>query len=87
MFVTVIAVSDSLGKEFRLRNINVGDEAPAKTIGIVMAVLFALNIVPIINLLVCIPGLVLWGIHWVKIAGYSRQLDQPVLAYQTPPVF
>jgi hypothetical protein len=86
-FLVVNALADSLGNEFRLRNVPTNDPKPAKSIGIAMAVCGACSIIPLVNILAILPHLILWIIYWVKIAGFSRQLDlspAPVFAPANP---
>lgn len=42
-------------------------------------ILQVLCFIPYVNLLAAIPALVLWIVHWVKMAGY-RKLLQPAQA-------
>jgi len=70
-FVVVFGVADSLGNEFRLRNIPTPDTKPGKSIGIAMAVSAVLSLIPF----VAFAHLILWIVYWVKIANFSRQLD------------
>jgi hypothetical protein len=67
-FFVVSAIADSLGNEFRLRRIPTSDPKPAKSLGIAMAIC---RIIPLVN----IVALFLWIFYWVKVAGYSRQLE------------
>jgi hypothetical protein len=76
-FLVVFALADSLGNEFRLRNIPTIDSKPGKSLGIAMSVLGACMIIPFVNLLAILPYLILWIVYWVKIAGYSRLLNSP----------
>jgi hypothetical protein len=74
MFVTVIRVADSLRNEFDYRGRYVDDDY-GKNLGITYNVLFLLGIIPYIGTLFSIGGLVCWIVYWVKIAGYSKRLD------------
>jgi hypothetical protein len=76
-FLVVSALADSLGNEFRLRGIPTSDPKPGKSLGIAMSVCGACMIIPFVNLLAIVPELILWIVYWVKIAGYSRQLNLP----------
>ena len=84
-FIVVLAIADSLGNEFRLRNIPVEDPKPGKSIGIAMAVCQACGIIPLVNILAGLASLVLWIVYWVKIAEYSRLLDQFTAPIMVPP--
>jgi hypothetical protein len=74
-FLVVNALAASLGSEFRLRNLTTDDREPGKSTGIAMAVCGACSIVPFLNFLAVPAHFILWIVYWVKIAGYSRQLD------------
>ena len=74
--VYIILLSGALKKELARRNL-VGDGAMGITIATV--VLAALCLIPYLNLLAWLPAVVLWIIHWVKMAGYKRQLSTPAL--------
>ena len=77
-FFVVLGLAKSLGNEFRARNIPSVEPEPGKTIGIGMCVCGACAIIPILGILAGLAQLVLWIIYWVKIAEYSRLLDQPL---------
>ena len=84
-FLVVNALADSLGSEFRLRNIPTSDGKPGKSIGLAMAVCAACAIIPIVNVIAILPHLILWIVYWVKITDYSRKLDlQP--AFEPKPL-
>lgn len=79
-FFVVLAVARSLANEFRARNIQSPEPEPGKTIGIVMCVCGACMIIPFVNILAGLAGLVAWIMYWVKIAEYSRMVDSmPVM--------
>lgn len=84
-FFVVLALADSLGNEFALKNIPTIDPKPGKTVGTAMAVCGACSIVPIVNLLTMPAHFVLWIIYWVKIADFSRRLDLPPISVVAPP--
>ena len=75
-FIVVNALSDSLAKEFALRNLPLLEPKPGKPIGVAMAVCGACSIIPLVNLLAMPAHFVLWIMYWVKMAGYSRCLEQ-----------
>ncbi|MGP8250706.1 MAG: hypothetical protein ACLQHF_01650 [Terracidiphilus sp.] len=75
-FFVVLGLAKSLGNEFRARNAPSTEPEPGKSIGIAMCVCAACGIIPIVNLLALPAHLVLWIIYWVKIADFSRMLDQ-----------
>jgi len=44
----------------------------------------ACEMIPIVNLLAILPHLILWIIYWVKIAGFSQQLDDAAMRMSVP---
>lgn len=83
-FLVVSALAKSLGNEFRLRNIPTDNPEPGKAIGIAMCVCGACSIIPIVNIVAAPPNLILWIVYWVKIAEFSRKLDQSPVATGFP---
>ena len=83
-FLVVTALADSLGNEFRLRKLPTNDPKPGRSVGIAMAVCGACSVIPFLNLLAMPVNLVLWVIYWIKIAGFSRQLDMLPVAAAIP---
>ena len=75
-FFVVGALSSSLAEEYRARRMPV-DPQPGRSLGIAMGVvgICAVLPIPILSTFLWIAYLVLWIMYWVKIAGYSRQLD------------
>ena len=84
-FLVVSALSKSLGNEFRARGI-VQEPEPAKGLGIALAATGACIAVPILNILAIPVHFVLIVLYWVKIAEYSRLLDEPSGANVLPSV-
>ncbi len=82
-FFVVLALSASLGNEFRARGIPAPPE-PGKGLGLAMCICGACCVVPLVNLLAFLPLLILWIIYWIKIADFSRMLDQPPAYGWTP---
>lgn len=82
-FILYPKISESLEREFRSRGIPV-EPQPAKTLGIVLAVLQVCGLVPFINMLTAIPVLIVFVMYWVKIAGYSKQLASAPAVYTQP---
>lgn len=83
-FVVVNNMAKSLGNEFRLRGIPNAEAEPGKTVGLAMSALGVAVWIPklvpslaTIGTLAGLAGLVLFGIYWFKINGYSRMLDVP----------
>ncbi|OHX12473.1 hypothetical protein [Chromobacterium sphagni] len=77
--VYIILLSRALKRELAQRGL-AGDGAAG--ISLALVILLALCFVPYANLIAFIPALVLWLMHWVKMAGYRKLLQtaQPVLA-------
>ena len=78
-FLVVSALGKSLGNEFRLRSIASTEPEPGKTLGMAMCVCQACGIIPFLNFLAAPATLVLWIMYWMKMAGYSRMLDQDAI--------
>jgi hypothetical protein len=76
-FFVVLGMAKSLSNEFRLRNLPVSDPTPGQSIGIAMCICAACTIIPILGTVAWLACLVLWIVYWVKIAEFSRILDQP----------
>jgi hypothetical protein len=79
-FFIVNALSNSLHAEFTRRGLAV-EPQPARGLGLALAILCALSIVPVVNILTGIAALVCWILYWVKIAEYSARIAAPF----TPP--
>jgi heme/copper-type cytochrome/quinol oxidase subunit 2 len=81
IFFVVINMAKSLGSEFTKRGI-AADPEPGKTLGLAYAILAICSAIPFVGFLAGIGCLVCFIMYWVKIAGYSKQLDfaQPAIA-------
>ena len=79
LFIIVTKISESLHNEFTKRNIP-EDPQPGKSLGITYAVLVVCSIIPLLGILASLAALVCWILYWVKIAGYSKKLEQPIIA-------
>ena len=75
-FLVVTAVARSLANEFRSRNLPLDEAEPGKSIGIAMSVCQLCSIIPFVNFIAAPASLILWIVYWIKISGYSKQLDQ-----------
>jgi len=84
-FFVVMGLGKSLANEYARRGIPSEEPAPGQPIGIAMSVCNCCCWVPILGALAGIAGLVLWVVYWVKIAEFSRKLDQPQFAMPAPP--
>ncbi len=71
-FFVVLALSESLGNEFRARGIPAPPE-PGKGLGLAMCICACVSFIPPAGL----AHLILWIIYWVKIAEFSRMLNPP----------
>ena len=76
-FFVVMALSNSLGNEFRARGMVNAPREPGKQLGLAMSVCSVCGLVPFVRVLAGPVGLVLWIFYWVKIAEFSRMLDLP----------
>ena len=75
-FIIVSNVTKSVRGEFEKRGI-MTEPNPGQGIGLAMCILSVCCLIPIINIIVGIPVLVLWIIYWVKVADYSAKLAIP----------
>ena len=74
IFFVVIKVSESIKLEFESRGM-AEEHDFSKGLGIGYAACNAAGIIPVVGVLASIAGLVMWIIYWVKIKGYSSQLE------------
>jgi hypothetical protein len=81
-FVIVTSLSKSLRSEFTVRRIPLLEGKPGKDLGLAMCSLQAASVLPFVGLLTAIPGVICWILYWIKIAGYTRMLRQPVVMGQ-----
>jgi hypothetical protein len=75
-FFVVLALAKSLDNEFRTRGITDTEPELGKTIGLAMSVCMACGVIPLLGGLISIVALVLWVMYWIKIAGFSKRLDE-----------
>jgi hypothetical protein len=78
-FFVVLNMTKSLEAEFGSRGIDV-DQDPGKKLGLAMCILACCSGIPFIGTIIAIGGLVCWIMYWVKIAGYSKELDAAAVA-------
>lgn len=76
IFFVVINLAKSLDAEFKKRGLACEPE-PGKTLGLAYAILQACSFIPYAGCLTGLPNLICWIMYWVKIAGYSKQLESP----------
>jgi hypothetical protein len=74
-FVNVLAIGKSLGNEFRARRIP-ADPAPGQSLGLAMCIVGVCAVIPYVGTFAALAHLVLFIIYWVKVAGFSGQLDR-----------
>ena len=75
-FFVVIGMANSLGNEFRARQMANVDPEPGKSIGLAMCICGVCGFIPILGVLAGLAYLVLWIIYWIKINEFSQMLDR-----------
>ena len=75
-FFVVNAISESLHREFTRRGM-VEEPQPGRSLGMALAILAVISVVPILGFVTGIGALVCWILYWIKIAGYSEKIAQP----------
>jgi hypothetical protein len=75
MFMIGNSVPQSIRYEFQARGLR-GDNDFAKGVGQAYPILFLCGIIPLVGPVFSLAGLVCWIISWVRIAGYSSQLQR-----------
>lgn len=73
-FIIVNNIADSLQAEFKVRNIDVGEERPGIGIGLAYCILMCCSIIPFLGFFTSVAALVCWIIYWVKISGFKDRL-------------
>jgi hypothetical protein len=74
IFFTTTRLADSLRSEFEDRRLP-GDGDFGRSLGITYPVLALLGAIPYLGVIFSLASLVCWIVYWVKIVGYSRQLQ------------
>ncbi len=77
-FFVVMALSASLGNEFRARGMANAPQEPGKQVGLAMCLCSIAGFIPVVRVMAGLAGLagfVLWMVYWVKIAEFSRMLN------------
>jgi hypothetical protein len=77
IFFVVLNMAKSLGAEFKKRGI-AEDEEPGKKLGLAYAILSICSAIPFLGMVIAIGAVVCFIMYWVKIAGYSKQLELPI---------
>ncbi|WP_319501416.1 hypothetical protein [uncultured Draconibacterium sp.] len=75
-FIIVNRLADSLKAEFNTKNIIVDEERPGVGIGLAYCILFCCSIIPFVNFLTGVAGIICWIIYWSKINNYKMKLYQ-----------
>jgi hypothetical protein len=73
-FVLTSKVSESIQNEYESRRVR-PDGDFGKEIGMWWGICNVASLVPYFGTLICLVGLVLFIVFWVKVAGYSKELD------------
>jgi hypothetical protein len=77
-YFIVSRLSDSLALELTKRNVYTEERRPAYNIGIAYCILISAVIIPYINILALLGGLVCWVLFWLKVNDYRMLLlDNP----------
>ena len=74
-FITVNRVAESLRYEFRDRRWHYRGEDYGQGLGTAYCAILCAAFIPYCGTLFAMAGLVCWIIYWVKIAGFSSQLE------------
>lgn len=75
-FFIVSRLSDSLALELAKRNVYAEERRPAYNIGIAYCILISAVIIPYINILASLGGLVCWVLYWLKVNDYRMLLRE-----------
>ncbi|MFT3701216.1 MAG: hypothetical protein QM802_02545 [Agriterribacter sp.] len=73
-FIVVNKLASSIKAEGDSLSIKLEEQKPGYNIGLAMCILNCLFIIPGVNVLTSIAGLVCWIIYWVKISSYKNIL-------------
>jgi hypothetical protein len=76
-FYVVAKMKESLANEYKDRGLT-GDDDFGYKLGLTMCILAVCGIIPFIGGIAGLACLVVWILYWIKIANYSRELDNPV---------
>jgi hypothetical protein len=79
-FIVVVNIAKSLHAEFVRRGLSNADAEPGKALGLAMCCLAVASWIPVLAGFCALAGFICWIIYWVKISGYSRELEEPSLA-------
>ena len=75
IFYTVIKIKESLSKEFESRQLP-DDGDFGFTMGLIYGICICGSAIPYLGALIAIGSIVFWILYWIKIANYSKQLNE-----------
>jgi hypothetical protein len=85
-FVVVMNIAKSLRNEFARLGIPCSESAPGQTIGLAASACNCCFFIPLLGRLAAIAGLVLWIDYWIKIANFSRDLEEHQASTPVSPI-
>ena len=75
-FFVVVNIAKTLRYEFARRGIPSNESSPGQTVGLLLSVCNLCIFIPLVGGLASLVCVVLWIDYWIKIANYSRILDE-----------
>lgn len=80
-FFVIKNIAESIHAEAISMSIKLSEPLPAYNVGLAMCILNCLFIVPGVNILTSIAGLICWIIYWVKISDYKNVLNREKMTF------
>ena len=80
-FYVIKYVAESIRAEADSMGRHLAEPMPAYHVGLAMCILNCLVVVPGVNILTSIAGLVCWIVYWVKIADYKNILSTEKMTF------
>lgn len=80
-FFVIKSIAESITAEANSLGKKLAEPMPAYNIGLAMCILNCLFIVPGVNFVTSIAGLVCWIIYWVKISDYKKVLTTEKMTF------
>lgn len=80
-FFVIKNIAESISAEANSAGIKLTEPLPAYNVGLAMCILNCLFIVPGVNILTSIAGLICWIIYWVKISDFKRILTAEKMTF------
>jgi hypothetical protein len=74
-FIVVDAIASSFQRQYEKLGV-IKESKPTYKIGIAMAVLQTVSLVPMINAITLIPSLACWIIYWVRVTNIRNELNE-----------